>query len=242
MATVTVRFHWSRERLFYGGMGLFVLLCVLAGFAQSWFLRGVTGHGPPLPLLVHVHGAVFLSWVLLFVAQGALISARAHRWHRRLGFASIALAAAIVVLGVLVSLGQYRRGSGPPGIDPLSWLAVPLIDMLFFAGLVAAGVAWRGRPQVHKRLMLVATLLFLQAALGRFQPFPPGFLNGEGMTLVAFAPAFALVAWDLAQRGRVHPATIAGIAALGTEQLLRIAVWETEGWKAVARGIVGAAG
>jgi len=248
MATVTgakpKRFHWSRERLFFGGMGLTILILVLWGFARSWLLRGMLADGPaaPLPALVHVHGAVFLSWVLLFIAQAALISARNLRWHRILGFSSLALAAAMVVLGVEVAVGQYQRGSGPPGIEPLSWLAAPLFDLPVFAGLVAAGVVWRHRPQVHKRLMLLATLVFLQAALGRFQPFPPDFLAGEAMTLVAWLATLPLLVWDFATRGRPHAATLVGIGVLGAEQVLRLALWNTEGWHAVARWVVAAFG
>jgi hypothetical protein len=225
-------------------MGLLILALVLWGFARTWLLRGLLADAPtaPLPALVHVHGAVFLGWVLLFIAQAGLISARNLRWHRRLGFASLALAAAMLVLGVEVTIGQYHRGTIPPGFDPLSWLAVPLFDLPVFAGLVAAGVVLRHRPQVHKRLMLLATCVLLQAALGRFQPFPPSFLAGEGMTLVAWLVPFLLLGWDMATRGRPHPASLIGIGVLGAEQALRLLLWNTEGWHAVARWIVGVAG
>lgn len=236
------RFHWTRERLFFGGMGLFILAMVLWGFARSWLLRGMNPELPPLPAIVQIHGLLFLFWVLLFISQAALISARNLRWHRLLGFSSLAVAAAMVVLGVEVTVLQFQRGTGPPGIDPLSWLAAPLFDLPAFAGLIVAGVVWRHRPQVHKRLMLLGTCVLLQAALGRIHLFPPDFLAGEGMTLVAWLATFPLLIWDVATRGRPHVATLIGIGVLAAEQLLRLAVWNTDGWHAVARWIVSVVG
>lgn len=245
MATAAVRpkrFHWSRERLFFGGMGLFILAMVLWGFSRSWLLRGMNAELPALPAIVHIHGLIFLGWVLLFITQASLISARNLRWHRILGFSSLALAAAMVVIGVEVTVLQFQRGTGPPNIDPLTWLAAPLFDLPAFAGLIVAGVFWRHNPQAHKRLMLLGTCVLLQAALGRFQPFPPDFLGGEGMTLIAWLAAFPLLVWDFATRGRPHAATLIGLGVLAGEQVLRLALWNTEGWHAVARWIIGAVG
>ena len=102
------------ERRFYGGMGIVILLLVLAGFAPSYFLRGWIDVGRPLPemsALIHVHAVVFSAWIGLFIAQTALISSRRHALHKRLGGVMIALAAAMVVMGVLVAMAQVARGA-----------------------------------------------------------------------------------------------------------------------------------
>lgn len=233
----------AAERRFYGAMGVVILLLVIAGFAPSYFLRGWIDAGRPLPEmspLIHLHAAVFSAWIGLFIAQIALISSRRHALHRRLGGVMIALAAAMVVVGVLVAVAQVARGSGPPGIPPLAWLAVPLFDLATFAGLVGAGYLLRRDAQTHKRLMLLATILMLQPAIGRM-PWPQA-LGGELGTLMAFLMVLPLIAWDLARRGRPHRATMIGVAVLAAEQLLRIALWRTEEWQAVAGWIVGAVG
>jgi len=233
----------AAERRFYGGMGVVILLLVLAGFSPSYFLRGWIDAGRPLAEmspLIHLHGAVFSAWIALFIAQTALISTRRHALHKRLGGAMIGLAAAMVAVGVSVAVAQVARGSGPPGIPPLAWLAVPLFDLATFAGLVGAGYRFRRDAQTHKRLMLLATILMLQPAIGRM-PLPPA-LGGELGTLIAFLMVLPLIAWDLAQRGRPHRATSIGVAVLAAEQMLRIAVWRTEEWQAVAGCIVGALG
>ena len=43
----------------------------------------------------------------------------------------------------------------------------PLLDMLVFAPLFAAAIYYRRKPELHKRLMIVATTSLLIAAVGR---------------------------------------------------------------------------
>ena len=57
-------------------------LTVFAGFAPSYYLRflsggpGATISGGPFTGLLHLHGALFTAWVLLFVIQTALVASR----------------------------------------------------------------------------------------------------------------------------------------------------------------------
>ncbi len=239
------RIRLSGERLFFAGMGIAILLLVLIGFAPTYYLRHTIDAGRPLtPLtpLIMLHGAAFTAWVLLFIAQAALISGRQVKLHKKVGGTMIALAAAMVMLGVLTAVGQVGRGSGPPELPPLVWLAVPLIDMPVFAGLVAAGYLNRRDPQTHKRFMLLATVLMLQPAIGRLPTLIATPIGPEFNALVAWAFSLALVAWDLASRGRVHRASVIGIAVLAGEQLFRLAIWRTEAWLAFAAWVVAALG
>jgi hypothetical protein len=242
MATRTAaRSGLNNERLFFGGMGVLILLLVFAGFAPTYYLRGAIELGRPLtPLtpLILLHGAAFTAWVVLFIVQTTLISARQHGLHRRLGGVMIALAAVMVTLGVMVAVGQVGRGTAPPGLPPLVWLAVPLIDMPVFAGLVAAGYLNRRDPQAHKRYMLLATLLMLQPAIGRMPMLLETPIGPELNALAAWACSFALVAWDLASRGRVHRVSAIGIAVLAAEQLVRLAIWRTQWWLDFAAWVV----
>lgn len=71
------------ERLVFPGMGLAILLPVFAGFAPSWFPRGMIDSGgrplTPLSPLILVHGAAFTAWNLLFIVQTWLVPARRPR-------------------------------------------------------------------------------------------------------------------------------------------------------------------
>ena len=55
-----------RERLFYTGMAVAFMITVFAGFAPTYFLRPYFDARPLLPLL-HLHGFVFTSWIVLFL-------------------------------------------------------------------------------------------------------------------------------------------------------------------------------
>ena len=55
-----------RERLFYIGMSIAVVITVFAGFARTYYLRPYFTTAPLMPLL-HLHGLVFTSWLVLFV-------------------------------------------------------------------------------------------------------------------------------------------------------------------------------
>lgn len=235
----------SGERLYFSGMGLLVLLLVFAGFAPTYYLRGAIELGRPLtPLtpLILLHGAAFTAWVVLFIVQAGLISARRHAIHKKLGGVTVALAAAMVVLGVMVAIGQVERGTSPPGVPPLAWLAVPLIDMPVFAGLVAAGYLHRRDAQAHKRYMLFATLLMLQPGIGRMPVLLETPIGPEFNTLAAWALSLTLIVWDLASRGRVHRASAIGVSVLAAEQIVRLAVWRTEWWQGFAGWLVGVLG
>lgn len=233
----------TKERLFYCGMALLITFSAVIGFGPSWFLRGTMPSPRPLhPLapLVIIHATAFTAWMALFITQAGLISARQHKLHMRLGMATVGLAAAMVVLGLLTAARQAMLGSGPPSVPPLTWFAVPFFDMAVFSSLVAGGYAYRRDPQAHKRLMLCATCLMLQPSVGRMPFFPTDTIFGQELsTFVAFLLATPLLAWDLTQRARIHWATMVGLGLLAGEQAVRLAIWKNAVWLTIAADLVG---
>jgi hypothetical protein len=232
----------TKERLFYSGMALLIFFLVVIGFAPTWFLRGQLPTRQPLHTLVPLvllHGTLFTTWIGLFVTQAGLISVRQHKMHMKFGLMTVGLGVAMVVVGLLTAAHEVVAGDGPPGIPPLTFFTIPFLDMVVFASLVAAGYATRRDPQTHKRLMLCATALMLQPGIGRMEFIPSTTLLGNELTtLIAFLLATPLLAWDYAQRGRPHKATLIGLGVLGGEQLLRLAIWRNEIWLAAAASIV----
>jgi hypothetical protein len=179
--------------------------------------------------LVHLHGLLFSLWVLLFMTQTSLVAVGRNDLHRRLGLLGVILAAGILV-GTLTAIHGVGRASGPPGIDPLVWLAVPLFDLSVFTILVGAGLLRRDL-QTHKRLMLIAMIGLMGPAVGRMQW--PGFLRAF-VALLGFVLLVPLVMWDFKSRRRLHPATVLGGMLLISVQLIRIAVWRTPRWREFA--------
>jgi hypothetical protein len=227
----------ERDRRFFGGMALAVAITIFAGFARTYYLKGAFG-SPALPPLVHLHGFLFTSWILLFAVQTTLISAGRADIHRRTGVAGALLAAAMVVVGLLVAIGLARRGVDPSGRgEPLRFMVIPLFDLLLFAALVGLAVYWRSRSRIHKRLMLLGTIALLPPALFRIPP-----IGAAGLPVVfGIADLFVLVClvYDKLVYGRVHPAFLWGGLAVVLSLPLRLAVSGSAAWLGFARWLMG---
>ncbi len=237
MLTVGARTEVRADRVFYTGMALAVAVAVFVGFARTYYLRSQF-QTTSLPFYLRVHGAVFSAWIVLFLAQTSLIGVRRIDLHRRLGWVGGALAAVMIVVGVTAAILSGRRTIAE-GLEneTLTFLTTPLSSMVVFGALVGAAIRYRRQPQVHKRLMLLATISILDAATARW---PLAFLATISWAYYALADLFiaAAVAYDVASRRRVHPAYIWGSLLIVVSQSLRNVVGRTDAWHAVARLIL----
>jgi hypothetical protein len=230
------------DRIFYSGIAIGMALTVFVGFGSTYYWRlfgnepPVTLSGNPLTPLIHVHVVLFTAWVILFLVQTTLIAQHKTAIHRRLGVAGALLAASMVVVGGLASIEMAERGVAPPGMNPLSFLLVVGSDMLVFGVLVAAALLLRANREAHKRLMLVAYVSIIGAAVARF----PGVL--EMGPVVPFSVAIGIVLmgvlYDLFTRGRVHRAYLWGGGGLVLSVPLRMVVSGTDAWKATAQLLI----
>ena len=155
------------DDIFFTTMSVIMLAIIFMGFASSYFLRGAVFSHLASPL-VHLHGAVFSSWIILFVVQSSLVSAGNIRLHRKLGIAGAVIASLMVILGILTPIGTLRRGAPLPSIfTPASFLIGNMLGILFFGAFVAVAVWKRNNRIVHKRLMLIANAMLMAPALSR---------------------------------------------------------------------------
>lgn len=219
----------QRESRFFGLTGVLMLLCVLAGFAPSFFLRPILSAGaPPLPVLLMVHGVVFAGWVVLFVVQSLLVWCGKLGWHRQLGLLGLFVAIALVWSGLEVAT-QAARSGRPPGVDPRLFYAISLASLLTFALLVAAGLSLRRRGAAHKRLLFLATVVLVDPAIARL---PFDFMGAHPLVSTGLAMLFwlALLVFDLATRLRPSATLLGGLPLL-LSQPLALAVGRTQAWQ-----------
>lgn len=227
----------QRERRFFGGMAIALALTVLAGFSRTYYFNDVVAEPFTLTPLLHWHGAVFTTWMLLLVAQVTLIATHRVNVHMRLGIAGAVLAALMVPLAMMVAVTRTSSGvMVDRGVPPLVFLAVPLIGMVVFAALIGAAIYLRRNSGAHKRLMILATVELATAAVARL-PFveewgPLGFFGVSDLFIAA------LVVYDLATAKHVHPATIWGGLFLVASQPLRLIVGGSAAWIAFAGWLV----
>jgi hypothetical protein len=147
-------------------------LTVLVGFAPTYYMK--TAFGAPAPaLLYHVHGFLFTCWMLLLIAQPALVATRRTALHRQVGVVGGLLAAGMVFAALAVSIDLGGRGASPPGVPPLVFLVVPLTTVVVFPVLIGAALLWRNHPATHKRLMLIGSMELITAGFGRWPVVGP---------------------------------------------------------------------
>ena len=222
------------DNYFFSAMALLILATVFVGFARTYFLAGVLR--APLPsLIIHIHGAVFSSWILLLIAQISLVSAGRVDIHRRLGLAGFGLACLMVILGVLAATNSLARGFSPPGspFDATTFYAIPLTDMVIFGTLVFFAFRARFNPSAHKRLILIATFALLDAPTGR-PPFTVITARPFFDSVFVWAFLLLLVAYDLWSIRKIHRATIWAGAFVVVMEQLRVPIGNTAVWHTFA--------
>lgn len=221
------------ERIFFTGMAVAILITVFAGFSRTFFLRPYFFSERLLPLLI-VHGVLFSSWIVLMIAQTTLVAAKRTRTHMRLGVAGGVLAVLMILVGAFTAIVRAKGPSPVPGVNSLSFLTIPLGDMLVFAILVGAAFYFRRRLDTHKRLMLLATITLLPAAVARL-PFDFVATGGPfiffGLSDLFIVP---LIVFDIITRGRPHRATLLGGALLVASHPLRLVIGGTNAWLSFA--------
>ncbi len=201
----------------YVSAALGIAALVFAGFAPSYYLR-VFFSVRQLTPLAQVHGVLMTSWIVLFATQATLIRKGRVGLHRRLGVCGAVLAPVTVIVGSLtVAAAIHRRfpGVGFPRFARI-FVAFDGLSLWLFGSLVLIAILCRSRPEVHKRLMLSATVALLPPAVGRIAEHLP---HGAGVHLLAAAATTCTVivvcaAADAVRRGALHPAMGYGAASV----------------------------
>lgn len=197
------------EHAFFALLVAGIVLTVFLGFGKSYLLAGFVR--APLPnLLVHVHGAVYMSWILLLIVQTWLAASGKLRWHRQLGFLGLFIASAMVVLGIMVARWSLAAHRYPPIFPPFVFFFGQLATVGFaFPLLVFFAFHCRKHPATHKRLIIIATLSIFDAAITRW-PILSISQSPLMTSLVVYSFLLLMVAYDLFSLHRIQKATLWG--------------------------------
>lgn len=226
----------SDRRLYTWG-AVVAIAIVFAGFAKTYFLKTRFG-APELSSLVHAHGFVMSLWFVFFLVQVRLVAMRRTDLHRRAGVIGAAIAAAVLIVGTATAITAAKLGH-TPGPPPLIFLAIPLGDMLVFALLVGAGLYFRSRSDIHKRLMLLSCVGILTAAVSRI---PLDFIQAGGLPMffgITDLVVLSCVAYDTVKQRRLHPAFGWGALLILASHPLRFLLAGTPAWQQFASWLVG---
>jgi hypothetical protein len=225
-----------RFRFFPLVLSLGIVAIVAAGFGPNLDRRLLH---PPVarPWLLSVHAVIFTAWVLFFVVQTALVGVRNVRLHRALGWWGAGLGLCVPILGVATAI-VVGRVDPHPSDDAAAFLSVSFYDMLAFAIAFGLAVYWRRKPQLHRRLMLIATCGLTSAAIARLLPesAPAGAFYAGVDALILLC-----VAVDLLETKRLHEVYRWAVPAIVAGQALALFVSLTEApvWLAFAHRLIG---
>ena len=221
------------DRVYFSVMPLVMLAMVLYGFARTYFLAGMVA--APLPnKLIHIHGAAFSLWMILLIVQTALVSTKNVKLHMKLGLFGFGLACVMVVLGLMAAVNAMRRGSAPLGLDAVTFFVIPVTAILVFSVLVGFSWKLRRNPEAHKRLIILATMALMDAAIGRWphpailQRIPPT------QDVVMLLLLLTMVFYDLFSLHRVSKYTVSGLVLIMAVHLTRVPLGHTAAWHAMA--------
>lgn len=214
------------------------------GFSITYWAPLAAGSLHVAPV-VHLHGLLFSAWTLFFFAQAWFATHGPVSSHRALGLLGIALATAMVFVGLWTGLESLRSAT-ERGFEDAGrrFASVPILGIIFFGTLVAVAIANVRRPETHMRLMLLASVAILQAAVGRIvlaivAPDAPRPGEGPPPPLeITYLPAalvdlllVAAMLIDWRTRGKVHPVYWIGGAALVAQQFSHGWLSETPVWR-----------
>ncbi len=223
---------------FYIALSLLVTAIAFVGFWPTYFGPLFAGTVDKLPV-IHVHAAVYVGWLAIFIAQATFAATKRMDLHVRLGNFAIGYGVLVIVMGVTVAISMFAvRMHAGNFEDAAGRLVAPLSDMVFFAPLFSAAVLLRRKPEIHKRLMIVATTLLLVAAVGRMtfvgKPWP--------MLLVWSSPLLLGAVYDVVRRRAIPWIYVLGVGviaarAFGTAPVRESAAWHS--WTAWLATVVG---
>lgn len=247
------------DRWIYVFMAGLFIATVFAGFIPDSITKlgaVAAGQRPPFPPILHVHAALMGGWLSLLLVQAVLMATGRSGIHKQLGLLAMVLAPAMVIAGFLLIPamdGQVIDGirHGPPAVAAQLRAVLPIVLNIMlvqirigivFAILVAIGLsARRYDPELHKRLMFLATSVALPAATDRI-PWLPTSIPGSALTvelwpLVVISPMFV---WDLIRLKRVHRAYLIWFGVSLVPAIAMHLLWNNAGWHKAALAMLGA--
>lgn len=253
----TPRAH-AIDRWIFVGMAVWFIVIVLTGFIPDSIMKvGMVQSGarPPFPIVMHMHAVLMGSFLLLLLAQTTLMATGHKAYHRQLGLLAFVLAPALVIVGLVLAPTMYyetwnalqtapaaKRGA----LQDLLSLKdnILLLQMrigVLFPLLLAIGIRARGaNAGLHKRMMILATAIPLPAGIDRIvwlpTTLPANPIATDLYTMLAVSPMFA---WDVIRNRRVHRAYWIWLAAFLPFLVAVNILWDTPGWHAAARQIMG---
>ncbi len=217
-------------------MGLVLIAFVIAGFVPPSLSR--PGGVASMPFLLHIHGAVFFAWFVLYCVQARLVGSGNIQLHMRLGQTSVLLAVAMIILAYFVMRSAYSNPEfSIAGMSRSSSIIFPFTDIVNFMIVYSLALVNRRNAAVHKRFMLLAGILIMDPAVARLVIT----LGAPGPLIVLLEASLfiALITYDLMTRRRPSWATMLGLGLFVLALVAKFTIAQQQGWHAFTEAAFG---
>jgi hypothetical protein len=236
--TLGIRVGGGLGQYFYLFMSLLIVGVIVYGFSFT-IDKNLVHPAVPRPWILYVHATVFSGWLVFFILQSTLVRSRKVKWHRRLGWFGLALGTLIPIIGVstAIVMGRFNTVS-LHATHAESDLVIPLFDMVCFTSTFPLAFYWRKKPEVHRRLMLVATCALTAAGFGRFpERILPAYLFYAGVDLLILLG----IARDVIVNRTVHRVYLFALPPfiVGQTMVTYIAFHQVPFWLRTAHALLG---
>lgn len=221
---------------FFVSMAAFAAVILMLAFVPE-AVRFAAGTFP-IPVILHVHAAFMVLWVVAFALQAYLGATGQTAKHSRLGPFAVASGWMAWASMVVVEFRTFTAHPLPQNPAEYDWNLPGPFVYLTFGVFLAWAVRERHRPQWHKRLMTFALFLSLEAAIQRFVWIPMDYGFGPFAAVLDMSLLAPLIAYDLRTlKGRLHPATLYGSLLLFSSEAVLFGLWGTPAWRHLAYGM-----
>jgi hypothetical protein len=216
---------------FYFWMILVMAAFVFGGFGMTYLYPMSRGSFAPAPPVVHLHGLVYFCWMLLLIVQPVLVGVRNVALHRSMGTFGIALATAVMFMGAIITmLGATGALSGRAGPNLNHGIYLGFLAVSGFGLMFTLAIRNVRRPDIHRRLILLAMLPLLPPGIHRFYMVPLGLtqfpIAAMYMTLDAMALAIVIQEWRSTRR--ISGYTLLGVGWILVQQALHYPVTHSQ--------------
>ncbi len=208
-------------------MAVFLIVMVLLGFGSTYWRQLVMGKEisgvgvVETDWVIHLHAAVFVGWMVFFLAQTSLVAGGRSRLHVTIGtYGGSVLAATVFGTGMLITYVQIEELVSRDVFMWSEWPGILVATMtlwgapVVFALLLGLGLRYRRQPEMHKRYMTLATVTLAAAATQRME-YLLGFQSIYILECIGIGTMILpLFAYDLYTDGRVRRPTLIGTAVL----------------------------
>ncbi|WP_053972170.1 hypothetical protein [Mangrovimonas sp. ST2L15] len=219
-------YNKKSDHIFFLSIAIWIFIICILGFTRT-----LSSDNAPITTLAPftaIHGIISFGFILIYLVQNILMNTSKYRnWHFKLGWIGLIFLIATFVSGIAVAvLTAQMRGK------PLEAIGESSIKFLVALVFGLAGIYYRQKPYIHKRLMLLCAMVLAVAAVTRLVIF--GFVAaGTILSYLLFflGPLIALIIYDAFTYRKIFRVSIFGFVFIFLGIFMSDFLWQTKTWE-----------